>query len=57
MAGCWLLWQKLIPGRWKVKRKQKQDQEIIEGLGGMPELPGLFLCGELSGLEEVLTTL
>lgn len=57
MVGCWLLWQKLIPGRWKVKREQKQDHKIIEGLGGMPELLGLFLFVELSGLKEVLTTL
>lgn len=57
MAGCWLLWQKLIPGRWQMKQKQKQDYKIIEGLVEMPELPGLFLFVELSGLEEVLTTL
>lgn len=57
MVGCWLLWHKLIPGRWKVKREQKQDHKIIEGLGGMPELLGLFPFVEVSGLKEVLTTL
>lgn len=54
IIGCWLFWRKLLPGRLKVKGKQKQDCKTTEGLKGVSELPGLFLFVELSGPEGVL---
>lgn len=39
MPAWWLLWQKLVPGRFKVTREQKQDCKTTEGLKAMLELP------------------